>query len=137
MSSRSILIPRSLYLFDNREGLAGGQLRGVLGVRLGLLAKVEVGLELPVLGDGEELLEGGLDGRDGVHVLQVGSEALELQCGPDEDLVNATGVLRPLGEHVRRGLVRVLGLLDGVAGLPEDDLELRAVELACDPVIAG
>lgn len=91
-------------------------------MRLGLLAKVEVSLELPVLGDGEELLEGGLDGRDDVHVLQVGAEALELQGGPDEDLVNAAGVLRPLGEHVRRGLVRVLGLLDGVAGLPEDDL---------------
>ncbi|PSE86978.1 hypothetical protein C7G75_19445, partial [Acinetobacter nosocomialis] len=97
-------------------------------MRLGLLAKVEVRLELPVLGDGKELLEGGLDWGNGVHVLQVGAKALELQGSPDEDLVNAAGVLRPFGEHVGRGLVCLLGLLDGAAGLPEDDRTVGILE---------
>ncbi|PSD99738.1 hypothetical protein C7G66_19030, partial [Acinetobacter baumannii] len=61
-------------------------------------------------------------------MLQVGAKALELQGSPDEDLVNAAGVLRPFGEHVGRGLVCLLGLLDGAAGLPEDDRTVGSLE---------
>ena len=87
-----------------------------------LVTVVEVSLELPLSGDLGELLDGSLAGRDGVQVLEVGANTLELEGGPDEDLVNTVGMVTPLAEHVGGGLVSLAGLLDGVLVLPEEDL---------------
>lgn len=111
-----------MVLVDNLEGLAGRLLGGSLGVRLGLVAVVEVGLELVGSRDIEELLEGLLDRRDGVQVLEVGAETLKLERGPDEDLVHAGSVVAPFAEHVGRGSVSLLSLLGDGSVLPEDDL---------------
>ena len=110
------------HLFENGESLADGQLGGNLGVGLGLVAEVEVGLELVVVGDAEELPDGGLDGGDGSHVLEVGAQALDLEGGPDEDLGDAAGVVGPLLEHVGGRLVCLLRGLDGLTTVPEENL---------------
>lgn len=117
-------------LVDILESLSDGLLGGDLGgVRSSLVTVVEVGNELPRLGNVQELLDGILDGGKGVDVLQVGAETLELQRRPDEDVVDALGMLAPLLEHVSGGGVRSLGLLNGGGILPEDDLRKKKIVL--------
>src|SRR6266699_6551553 len=72
--------------FEDLQSLAEGQLLGDVWVWLGLLAEIEVGLQRIVIRHVEELLQRGLDGRNGTHVLQVGTEALELEGCPHKDL---------------------------------------------------
>lgn len=95
-------------------------------MRLGQVAVVEVSLEGVVGRDAEVGLDDGLDGGDGLQVLQVGAQALELEGGPDEDLGHAGAVVGELGEHVGGGLVLGAGLLDGITAVPEDDLRMMS-----------
>lgn len=88
----------------------------------GLIAIDQMGLELPVIGHGRELFDAGLDGRNGVEMLQVGAQAFELEGSPHENLVHAVGDVGPFGKHVCRGLVRFPGLFVGGFAVEEENL---------------
>lgn len=84
------------------------------------LAKHQLCIELPVLGDAP--LRGDLGVDDGVVMLQVGTEALGLEGGPEHDLVHGGGLLGPVVELVGVGGVGLLLLADGGAVVEEEDL---------------
>lgn len=58
-------------------------------------------------------------------MLEVGTEALELDGGPDVVLEHAAGVVGPLWKHACGGLVGILGCLDGLLVVPEGDLHMN------------
>lgn len=96
---------------------------------LRLVTVVQVSLKAVVIRHVEELLQRSLDGWDGLHVLEIGAESLQLQRSPHQNLRNTSGVFAKLTENVSGGWVLLAGLLDSVATLPEDDL-FKHCELA-------
>ena len=87
-----------------------------------LVTVIEMGLELIVLGNAEQLLDGSLSWGNSVHVLEVGADTLDMEGAPNEDLVHTAGDIGPFGEHVGGGFVGLTRLLDSLAALPEQDL---------------
>lgn len=99
-----LLLPRLQLLPGARLGRAEDQLR----------------LEHPLLWNVERL--SGADVRQRVVVLQVGAEALGLECGPEVELVHGVGVLAPAGEAVCIDGQRLLQGGDGGRVFVEEDL---------------
>lgn len=92
----------------------------VLVARLaGAAAEDELSIELPTLGDLPRF--GNLLVDEGVVVLQIGAEALELKGGPGQDLLHAEALGGPAGELVGVGSELSLHAVDDVLVVEEED----------------
>lgn len=86
-----------------------------------LISIVQVGRQFIILRDTREFLYGCLDGRNSIHVRQVGAHSLQFQGSPDKDLVDALSVVTPLAKHMAGRLRSLFGRL---ATPPEKYLDL-------------
>ena len=118
---KCLLLLTNLRLED-LEGSRQWLLLRDTGVRGGLRTNVHVSLQEPSIWQTERLPHSLVDTREAVHVLEVGTETLELDGSPDLVLEHAVAVLSPLVEHVRRGSVCILRCLDICRVVPERDL---------------
>lgn len=110
--------PLVLRAVDEDSLLEGLEL--LLSRLAGAAAKDELGSELPLLRN-LPLLLGALI-HNGVVVLEVGTEALSLQRGPQSVLVHGRGVLGPVTEVVCVDGERLAEVLDGLGVLEEKNL---------------
>lgn len=99
----------------------------LLGVRVGgAAAKDELGVELPAGGDlpgvGDLLVD------EGAVVLEVGAEALGLEGGPEEVLLDAVALVGPDGELVGVEGKLLLHAVDDVLVVEEEDGSRGALE---------
>lgn len=118
-------------------------IHGILLNRLSLSnlsTKDELSVQLPISRDAPSLLD--LIVNQGVVMLQVSAEAIRLERRPDQVLVHAVGLGRPVGEAVgvRSNVLLVLGdivLIDKEQDGSSTGLEARQAVRGGFPLVVG
>lgn len=118
----------TIAISQNIQQVPDRQLLRLLRMRYLLISIIQVGFQLVVLGHASKLLDRGLERWKRIHVLQVGADALQFQCRPYEDLMNALCVIAPFSEHVAGGFVCLGGVFGRLGAFPEENLQTSSLE---------